>query len=148
MQMTEKLFMKISFSIKDLIINSTPDVPPETGGIIGGRNGIISEFYADGGVGDNPEFEYEPDTESLNRIIDEWQKRGIDFYGIYHSHRLCGQTLSKSDKIYISQIMTTLKDYKNCLYFPLVFPKEKMICFKAELINGETVITNENIEIF
>lgn len=145
--MTEKLFMKISSAIYNVIINSTPDVPPETGGIVGGRNEIITEFYADGGVGNNPEFEYEPDTESFNRIIDEWQKSEVNFYGIYHSHRLCGKTLSNSDKKYISQIMTALKDYKTCLYFPLVFPKEKMICFKAELINGETVITSENIEI-
>ena len=39
--------MNILKKTYNCILNMTPHVPPETGGIIGGRNGIITDFCAD-----------------------------------------------------------------------------------------------------
>lgn len=141
-QFKGETFIKILKEIYYKILFDTPALPPESGGIIGGKNNIISLFYADLGVKSN-ENEYCPDISKLNSIISQWSNQGIEFYGIYHSHYSSGTVLSINDKKYISKIL--INNPCNYLHFPIVFPKDKIISYKAEFKGKEIVFSRKKI---
>lgn len=72
--------MKIYRSIYEQLLNS-PLCPPETGGILGGTNEVISHIAPDRGFGDYDQ--YIPDTERLNKIVNLWAESDISLMGIY-----------------------------------------------------------------
>ena len=126
------------------LLNFVPDVPPETGGILGGMGGVISRFWLD--VGNQYDI-YVPNVEKINQIISDWQKAGIEFYGIFHSHSENNESLSSADKRYIVKIMRSMPPQVTHLYFPLVYPKVRVIPYRAEISNQCVTIVQETIEI-
>lgn len=126
------------------LLNFVPDVPPETGGILGGTGGVVSRFWLD--VGNQYDI-YVPNVEKINQIISDWQKAGIEFYGIFHSHSESNKSLSLADKRYIVKIMRSMPPQVTCLYFPLVFPKVRVVPYRAEISNQCVTIVQETIEI-
>lgn len=44
---------------------------------------------------------YIPNTDYLNWHISQWERFGIEFYGISHTHWEAWETLSREDKRYI-----------------------------------------------
>ena len=79
---------------------------PETGGILGVRAGrVVSEFHHDS-TGTTTARNYIPDTDSLNSVLRDWQRRGIEFVGFVHSHRADKKNLSKLDIRYAEKIKT------------------------------------------
>lgn len=124
-----------------------PQVPPEIGGLLGGNNLIISTVIFDDGFIENSGIKYVPNINYLNQCICEWYENGIEFYGIFHTHSKNWPTLSNEDQKYIEVILNAMPDDINQLYFPLVFPRDKVIMFSA-VKNKETFhIFNEDIEI-
>ncbi len=100
---------------------SLPKAPPERGGIIGGKNGVITEFFLDETVGSTSEATYEPNTDILNDVIANWFDNDIEFYGMVHSHPKNERELSNGDIEYIEEIMSnSLIGAKK--YFPIVLP--------------------------
>ena len=136
--------MLIRKNIFEQLLNFTPDVPPETGGILGGTGDVISHFWLDKG---NQYDVYVPNIEKINRIISDWQKSDIEFYGIFHSHSESNESLSSADKRYIVKIMRSMPPQVTHLYFPLVFPKVRVIPYRAEISNQCVTIVQEAIEI-
>ena len=126
------------------LLNSVPDVPPETGGILGGTENVISCFWLDEG---NQYDIYVPNVRKINEIISGWQKAGIEFYGIFHSHSKSNKFLSVADKRYIVRIMRSMPPQVTHLYFPLVFPKIRVVPYCAEIKNQSVTIVQETIEI-
>lgn len=123
--------MHIKRDVLKEILNQIPPAPPETGGIIGGRDQIVSLFETDPGINTANPGCYTPDTVKLNQIIRKWERSGIDFYGIVHSH-MCGQTgLSSGDMEYIKDIMRSMPDEIKYLYFPIVIDGKELYSFKA-----------------
>ena len=120
--------MLILRNVYDELLRACPKLPPETGGLIGGRNDIITAFMLDrpGAHG-----RYAPDVNILNKTIAEWQERDISFYGLWHSHCTGGDELSTPDIIYIKKIMQAMPGNITRLYFPLVFPGDKLLPFVA-----------------
>lgn len=59
--------------------------PNETGGILGGSDCEINHFFFDVGEKSSAN-EYVPNTDLLNKVIDNWKSRDIKFLGIIHSH--------------------------------------------------------------
>ncbi len=112
--------MKITNSVFKDILLSFPPAPPEHGGIIGGKNGIISVFCHDS-VGPSEQAVYVPDVMFLNGVIEEWHRSGISFYGMIHSHMKNEPTLSEGDIKYIKAVMAEM-DIGEKLYFPIVLP--------------------------
>ena len=137
--------MKIKTSIFKEIIES-PAPPPEVGGIIGGKEDIITCYFADKGSKENCYDSYYPSTDLLNKQIDKWQDDGIDFYGIYHTHFAGDDGLSSSDRRYIVNIMQAMPSQIQYLYFPIVF-KNNMLIYKAIRENNIVKIVQEDIEI-
>lgn len=138
--------MKIQQEIFKQILENSPTPPPEVGGIIGGKDNIITCYFADKGSKDNCYDSYYPDVVLLNKQISVWKKNDIDFYGIYHTHFEGDNVLSYSDRKYIINIMQAMPDYISQLYFPIVF-KNSMLVYKAIKKEYTIQILEETLEI-
>ncbi|MBQ2446641.1 MAG: hypothetical protein II272_09410 [Oscillospiraceae bacterium] len=123
-------------------------VPPETGCILGSKNGVICEFEYDMGSQELMAAIYTPNVKRLNQVISDWRKRGIDFCGLAHSHPSLQRTHSANDISYIKTIMRSLPVSVDKLYFPLVFPNKDMVSFFA--LRGDTgiQILDDEIELY
>lgn len=139
--------MKILKNIYDKMIE-LPTVPPESGGIIGGRFDVISDFEIIGSKTASCSDLYIPDVTKINETIDKWNSEGvIDFYGIVHTHRPCSPELSPGDIEYINQIMISIADVKKELLFPIVIPKRQVKWYCAKLVENNVEIAEKKIEI-
>lgn len=124
------------------LMQSVPDRPPETGGIIGGINRTVMTYEPDLGLVTRCRCSYRPDTARLNSIIRSWELEGICFLGIYHTHFYGVETLSNGDIQYIGSIMMALRDQLKRLFFPIVvMPQKEIVAYEAELAeNGLRVV--------
>ena len=138
--------MKIRKKILDEIINRTPMLPPESGGILGGKNGVITRYCADAGVSHMP-ARYAPNVDMLNDAIAQWSTEGVELYGIYHSHYAKDRMLSKGDMTYIEKLMGSLPPSIRSLYFPIVLPRKEVIAYRADRAGEMLCIVCEEIEI-
>lgn len=138
--------MKMLKEIYDFLIG-LPYAPPERGGILGGNDDSAKFCIPDDRFITETEYKYKPDIDFLNKIINEWIKSDIDFLGIYHTHPENCEKLSFADVKYINQIMQGVKDYTNKLYFPLIIPNEKILCFYALIVADEIIIYPDAIQL-
>lgn len=122
-------------------------VPPEVGGIMGGRNGIIDTIVIDKGNLTDTGIKYIPNVQLMNQYIQKWYMEKINFYGMFHTHLPQWERLSRSDKKYIKKIMNHMPSEIECLYFPLVFPDYMIKSFRAVKRNGNIYVVNDNIKI-
>ena len=127
--------MKILNTVYQDIMNSYPFVPPEQGGIIGGKKGIVTNYHHDSGCQIFDRGSYIPDIEALNAKIAEWSDLQIEFLGLLHSHLPDQETPSGSDNLYIKNILGALPLNHSGLYFPIVIPKQKIISYFAKKEN-------------
>jgi len=139
--------MKINKNIYHLMVNRYFDSYIETGGILGGSNGIVTNFIFDIGLSGSDRRHYYPNTDKLNACLLEWQESGIEFYGIIHSHLTNETSLSKGDKSYIKKIMLSMPADIKELFFPIVIPRKEIILYKARRLRNEINITDCNINI-
>ncbi len=139
--------MNINNCVYNEIINTTKSLPPETGGLLGGRNNTVTKVLRDDGLPSDKKCSYYPDITLFNRTIEEWQSKDIDFMGIYHTHYWGVDTLSEGDKIYIEKIMRNMPEEVDHLYFPiLVMPDKKLVCYVAKkAISGTMVIETDAV---
>lgn len=115
--------IKESIYLKMLDCYSVP--PPESGGILGIKNSVVCEYYHDSSSRIGERALYVLDVDTLNLKIDVWQKSGIEFAGIIHSHMLGQNTLSSGDIEYIKQVFNNIPECVDELYFPIIIPKDK-----------------------
>jgi len=139
--------MKIKKAIYHSIIAECSNNPIESGGIIGGKNNIVTEFIFDKGTDSSSIQHYFPDTEKLNAHIKHWQDNGIQFLGIVHSHLQDGVELSFGDTRYIETIMQAMPAYIDFLYFPVVSQQKELVSFKAVRNEYGVNIIDDDIEI-
>lgn len=140
--------MRILKSIYDEILTNTPVLPPETGGIIGGRDGIVTSVYFDKGeLSNSAPSVYSPNIMLINKVIYNWSESGISFYGIFHSHYSRDRKLSSGDKKYIMEIMRAMPVTVGQLYFPIVLPKQTILGYQASRTDSTVHIACDMIEI-
>jgi hypothetical protein len=138
--------MIIEQSIYNKILSQIKPAPPESGGIIGEKGGIITHFLYDGGLMSRNTGCYVPDIYKLNRVLLQWRNKGIKFCGIIHSHINNQTELSGGDIKYIYQILLNMPECYTRLYFPLVV-KGKLIAYRAKhTVNGIDMI-REKVKI-
>lgn len=140
--------MKICKEVLNDILNSMPIIPPEAGGIIGGKKGKINIWEFDLGYKEEGCM-YCPNVESLNNTIEIWINEGFDFMGIFHVHFGGAKTLSEGDKKYIQEIMNAMPDAIKKLYFPIIVQPEKELCSYKAVRNlwGEIKIKPDKVKI-
>lgn len=142
--------MEILKRVIDIINKAIPDVPPETGGIIGSSNGEIIDSV----VIDHPNVSYgkvcsySPNVEFLNNSIATWQCNAIEFKGLFHTHFAGVDTLSCADKRYITEIMNAMPETIKYLYFPVfVLPDRRIKGYRAERAGATIKITDEVVTV-
>lgn len=142
--------MKVSKTVVDRLNRYIPTLSSEVGGILGSSgNGIVDEVFVDlaDTSGAKPCM-YSPNTTYLNRKIEYWQDRNIDFVGIFHTHFGGACNLSDSDVRYISKIMYAMPPQIDSLYFPVfVLPEMKLVCYKASRANEIISIYSDDLII-
>ena len=139
--------MKIFESIYRQMI-SLPQVPPESGGILGTSEGEIVDciIYDEGIVSDNCCI-YVPNVCFLNQKIVKWCEKGIRFLGVFHTHALQWPSLSNADKDYIIDILTAMPSDVKSLFFPLIFPGGYIKSYIGVRSRGTVDIFADDIEI-
>lgn len=137
--------MVIDRDIYYSILSKLPPVPPETGCVLGAQNGVITTYVYDAGILQCNVAAYEPQIDVLNHVIMQWSKMDVQFLGIAHSHPNGQTSLSSGDVKYIHSIMNTMPHSVNTLFFPLVFPGDKIISYVALKSSGEVKIIPDNI---
>ena len=130
---------EIDRSVYERLLNM-PFAPPETGGIIGGRGGRILEAVIEERDADSAVCQYSPDVDFLNQVIAEWEKEGISFYGVFHSHPGHSARLSKGDMKYIETIMLAMPDRIDTLLFPVVLPKDRIVAYAARRSGSDVTV--------
>lgn len=142
--------MKISQKVIDNINCQISDYYPETGGILGSRDGTTAtDVIIEKPLKTHGDYcRYEPDVSFFNTCIAEWQNQGITFIGLFHTHFANVETLSDADRKYIITIMSTLPDEIDSLFFPIfVLPKRELKGFCARREHDSVTINEEKIEI-
>lgn len=120
--------------------------PPEQGGILGMKNGVISAFVLDNSEQKTESAEYSPNTQFLNRQIEKWADEGIEFCGILHSYPSGQTTLSGSDMEYIKELYH-VNLWLEKTYFPLIIDGCDMIVYAVEKSNGKIEVKRTQPEI-
>lgn len=137
--------MIIQQNTLDELLKEVPGAPPEIGGILGGVNGVISTYQVDRGAVPDRKFDhYYPDVIFLNHTIQEWSDKGIEFYGLFHSHFPGGIELSVQDKRYITQIMLAMPKRIVRLFFPIIL-RDDMIGYRAIRCGKNVCIERDDI---
>lgn len=140
--------MYILKNVYDEILKSYSLPPPEQGGILGVKNGIVCEYCHDDSVGTTESAVYVPKVAVLNKKIDEWCTEKITFGGIIHSHLLGQSKLSAGDEKYIKRLFESLPQKIDLLYFPIIIPKTNdFISFVAERIENDVIIRTDETHI-
>ena len=140
--------MKISQNVYLKIMSSYPLPPPEQGGIMGMKNGVICEYFHDNSSDEIHKAVYELDVDVLNRKIQEWSEQNIQFAGIVHSHMLGQNTLSSGDREYIKVLFNNLPEWIDELYFPIVIPESKQVlAFVIQRKEKDVIIQQDEIHI-
>lgn len=139
--------MDILESVYRNICINTLKTSSESGGILGGKNHIVTNFVFDRGLPQSDIGHYFPNTSLLNQHLNTWASQEIEFYGIIHSHYTKVFALSAYDKIYIEKIMCSMPQDINHLYFPIIYPNGKIISFKAIRFKGQVTIIDDLINI-
>lgn len=138
--------MKIEKCFYESFLSSCPYTPPEIGGILGGKNGVVTDIVIDNRNAVLNKAVYIPDIDFLNSKIEEWEKQNIEFYGIFHTH-ISESTLSNDDRINIEKVMCSMPKSIIKLYFPIVISQKEMIVYVAERKKNKINIYLENIDI-
>ncbi len=138
--------MKIFFDCYENMLNC-PVIPPETGGIIGSKQGIICEVVHDRGLNKELNAIYIPDVSLINTTIRNWNSNNIIFSGIFHSHPTNQHELSSADIDYIHTIFNSIPNEINYLFFPIVLSHNTILPFIATRTNNGIFIKKDSLNI-
>ncbi|MGX8698828.1 MAG: hypothetical protein ACSW8F_02725 [bacterium] len=127
--------MKIRENVYRSMLSCYSAVPPEQGGILGEKDGMVCAYIHDASSMVLECAVYRPDRDYLNRCIQNWSKEGIAFCGLVHSHPPTQPELSSADIAYIEALYRLNPQMKR-LYFPLVLSQNRFLVYRAEIISG------------
>lgn len=106
--------------VYDQILDTIVAQHPETGGVLGRKNGIICKYFYDDNADIN-QNRYVPNVEKINTILGQWLKDDIEFAGIIHSHPEDVNELSYADIHYARKILQ--ENSLEYVIFPLIVRK-------------------------
>lgn len=102
----------------------------EQGGIIGIRSGVVCEYEHDIQEDYIEDVSYVPNITFLNRKINEWYIKDIEFAGIVHNHPDGHDTLSFGDINY-AKLLLDCNSELGSLYFPIIC-NNQIVAYRIE----------------
>ena len=130
MKMLQKVYSNISIHLSDTLF--------EAGGIIGGHDDAITEFYFDDKGNCGYSF-YIPDICLLNEKIAEWNLQNLSFMGIVHSHSK-NPKLSKEDAEYCKKVLIENRDLAYLISAIFVRKEEDLLLYKTKVYGDQVII--------
>ena len=97
-------------SVLDEIVESIAALPPESGGLLGGNRDTqcISRYLFDGSAGTSGAT-YSPNTDVINKTLDDWDDNGGDkIIGFIHTHPGGYAQPSPGDQAYAARILEAI----------------------------------------
>lgn len=138
--------MKIYEDVYQNLLKSYNPVPPENGGIMGIKDGVICDYVHDCGIAISDRAVYVPDVDFLNSVIEKWAAEEINFAGIVHSHLPTQKRLSQADTEYIKSVFSAVPERIKELYFPVAIPgKNQLISYIAARADNGVIIRQDEI---
>lgn len=139
---TSTAALVMSRAVYDEIRHTVGRLPAEQGGLLGGRNGMVTHFCFDR-TAHRTGATYSPDHERLNRLLQEdWNLRGIRLQGFAHSHPRGIARPSGGDLVYARRILEH-NPHLDRLLLPIVLTEPDTGRFElfpfVALRNGEEV---------
>lgn len=99
--------LKITGTVFGKIQRTIGTYPAETGGMLGAKDGIITEFYFDESANSSAGT-YSPNTKACETVLNEiWMPNQVSLCGFIHSHR-SRYVPSAADKDYIIRIKNAI----------------------------------------
>ena len=114
-----KTVFKITTSAKMEIIKKVGSKPAEQGGVLMGKDGIITDFIHDKHA-KTSRGTYELNIQYLNPLIKKLVAQGKEFLGILHSHPSGYAQLSSQDRTYFKSQFKNFPDLDK-MFTPIVF---------------------------
>lgn len=119
---------------------------PECGGVLGARPGeAISKFYFDHSGISTSDF-YTPDYETINSVLEEWAKDGVQMVGMIHSHGNEGDFPSCGDLYYCEQILRSNPSLSE-FFLPIVTLKPFAIHMYQVSFDEKLKVSKTNYQI-
>ena len=138
--------MRIYADVYEYLLSCYSEVPPEQGGILGMRNGVVCAYLHDSATKIMDCAVYQPDIHLLNVQIQTWSGKGIAFCGIVHSHPQGQTALSSDDAAYIFKLYKN-NPFLKTTYYPLVLNKSKPVVYRAVIDHGRLQIEGDCLTI-
>ena len=115
----KKLKFIITTSAYQQIVKTLGSKIPEQGGILVGKDGIITDFVHDE-FAETSSSTYSLNINYLNPIIKKFKEEGKELLGVTHSHPYGCRKLSRQDQEYFAGVLNKAKDV-DYLFTPIVF---------------------------
>ncbi len=115
----KKLKFTITTDAYQNIIKKIGSKIPEQGGILLGKDGVITDFVHDE-FAETSGVTYSLNVAYLNPIIKKFKEEEKELLGIIHSHPYGASKLSKPDREYFAEALSNASDMEY-LYTPIVF---------------------------
>lgn len=108
----------ITAEVKQEIDRTIGRFRPERGGILGSSDGVHIDHYHFDANAQVSSVTYTFDAPTLNRVIGEWNDKGVRFVGVIHSHPFGCTTPSAGDAAIARQIVECM-DVDGALFTPI-----------------------------
>lgn len=115
----KKLKFIITTNAYQQIVKTLGSKIPEQGGILVGKDGVITDFVHDE-FAETSSSTYSLNINYLNPIIKKFKEDDKELLGIIHSHPYGCRKLSRQDQEYFSEVLNKAKDV-DYLFTPIVF---------------------------
>ena len=115
----KKLKFIITTNAYQQIVKTLGSKIPEQGGILIGKDGIITDFVHDE-FAETSSSTYSLNISYLNPIIKKFKEDNKELLGVIHSHPYACRKLSRQDQEYFAGVLDKAKDV-NYLFTPIVF---------------------------
>lgn len=110
----------------------------ETGGMFGEtEKGIVAFYFDRSGISRTDS--YEPDIETMNRILEEWNRQGIFFAGLVHTHKK-NRNLSQFDLDYGEKLVSVFQ--RAVVLGVFVTETKTLFLYQIDQKNGKRILSN------
>lgn len=139
-----QIVLRIKRQLWKKIFNFNSNDVYETGGFFGIKGKKICSYEFDSGRDSVSSGEYMPNLNLFYRSLKQWEKEGIEYVGILHTHLNHQGTLSGGDYKYLDELMKLNKNLQ-VFFTAILIPNEKIYFYRVIRKKERIVIKRESL---